>query len=66
MDATARPFTAVEFDVRELQRLSTNVHLDVPSFDLSHYTGVQFKADKDEHRGNANGVIIQLTKTLPR
>jgi hypothetical protein len=61
MGTESRPFTGVEFNVTEMQRASGNVMIEVPSLDVSHYTGFRFR---DPGRNQPYASSIQLTTIL--
>jgi len=61
MDATPRPFTVAEYNVREGLYANVNFRTEVPVLDLSHFTGVQIELEQLPAQGDAT---IQLTTTL--
>lgn len=61
MDTGPRPFTSIEFNLAEIQRGSGSAIIEVPSLDVSHYTGARFR---DEAKNQPYGSAIQLTTTL--
>ncbi len=61
MDATPRPFTTAEYNIREGLKANMNVRVDVPVLDLAHFTGVQIKLEPVPAQGEST---IQLTTTL--
>jgi hypothetical protein len=61
MGTEPRPFTGAEFNITEMQRASGSAIIDVPSLDISHYTGFRFR---DEGRNQPYASSIQLTTTL--
>jgi hypothetical protein len=61
MDATPRPFTIAEYNVREGLYANVNFRKEVPTLDLDHFTGVRIELEQLATQGDTT---IQLTTTL--
>jgi len=61
MDATPRPFTVAEYNVREGLNANIQFRQEVPIFDLDHFTHVELKL---ERLPALRDTTIQLTTTL--
>lgn len=61
MDATPRPFTVAEYNLREGLYANVNFRAEVPVLDLSHFTGAQIELEQVPVQGDTT---IQLTTTL--
>lgn len=61
LDATPRPYTVAEYNVREALYANVQFRQDVPMFDLSHFTGVELRLEPIPSLGETS---IRLTTTL--
>lgn len=61
MDATPRPFTTAEFNIREGLNANLQFRQEVPLLDLAHFTHVELKLEPSPALGETT---IQLTTTL--